>query len=62
MGLAAVAYGKNVGVQVLSALNFKTGECTEYVGVRRSAKEKLLLFNVCPFCRFEYAVSKEGAP
>lgn len=50
------------GVQDFSAVTFTTGKCTRYVGSRRTRKEKVMLFNVCPFCRFEYAVATETKP
>ena len=50
----------SLGIQDWTAINFKTGAMVRYIGVRPSRKAKPLLFNCCPFCRFEYAVKPKA--
>jgi len=47
-----------VGIDVHQSINFKTGKLTSYVGCRADRKAPVMLFNACPFCRFEYVIKK----
>jgi hypothetical protein len=60
--LARVLSETSLGVQIVTAVTFSTRHLTQYVGAKRTRKDPILLFNVCPFCKFEFAMKAEPPP